>query len=160
MKSLARLVPLYPTLNRASYPALSSLSLRFLNGSAPNPTSEALLEAASRLYTVLPFTGGKVGAANLWRKAVDETLAFGWSAFLALRTTFPEEGKKFWINITPIAFHLRIGRNIPHQLAISNESQIAVPFNLDRLRCCTVVLGDLLRCVTLSRSIRFLSDAQ
>lgn len=86
-------MPLYPTLNRASHPALSALSLRFLNGSVPNPTSKNLLEAASQLYCVLPFTGGKVAAANLWRKAVDDTLTFGWGAFFALRTTFPEEGE-------------------------------------------------------------------
>lgn len=92
LATLARLVPLYPTLHRASHTALSALSLRFLNGSVPNPTSNALLEAASHLYAVLHFTGGKVGAANLWRKSVDQTLAFGWSAFFALRTTFPGAG--------------------------------------------------------------------
>ncbi|KAG5342288.1 hypothetical protein C0989_003417 [Termitomyces sp. Mn162] len=91
LTTLARLVPLYPTLYRPSYTALSTLVLRFLNGSAPNPTSDSLLRSASRLYTVLHFTGGKIGAANLWRKSLDETLVFGWNAFLALRTTFPSD---------------------------------------------------------------------
>ncbi|KAG5650307.1 hypothetical protein H0H81_012674 [Sphagnurus paluster] len=91
LETLARLVPLYPTLHRSLYAALSTLSLRFLSGSSPAPTSAALLQAASHLYTSLHCTGGKVGAANLWRKSTEETVAFGWNAFLALRSTFETE---------------------------------------------------------------------
>lgn len=94
LSTLAQLIPLFPTLHRASYAALSSLSLSFLNGRAYCPTDGALLESASRLFAILHFTGGKVGAANLWRKSVDETLVFGWNAFIALRSTFPNEGGK------------------------------------------------------------------
>lgn len=93
LTTLTRLVPLYPNLHRPSHAALSALPLRFLNGNTPNPTSKMLLEAASRLYAALHFTGGKVGAANLWRKALDETLGFVWNAFFALRSTFPTEGQ-------------------------------------------------------------------
>ncbi|RDB22742.1 Pre-rRNA-processing protein rix1 [Hypsizygus marmoreus] len=132
LESLTKLVPLYPTLNRASHAALSALTLRFLSGNAPNPTRMPLLEAASQLYSVLPHTGGKVGAANLWRKSVDETLAFGWSAFFALRTTFPTEG-----------------RNASRDTAVStDEAVMAIPLNVDRLRCCTVVLCNLLSATT------------
>ena len=99
LTTLARLVPLFPTLHRASHPALATLSLKFLNGSAPHPTSRALLEAATRLYTNLHFTGGKVGAPNLWRRTVDETLASAWTTFFALRTTFQNEGTGFSILI-------------------------------------------------------------
>jgi hypothetical protein len=94
LTTLARLVPLYPNLHRPSYAALSALPLRFLSGNAPIPINKTLLEAASRLYATLHFTGGKVGAANLWRKALDETLGFIWSAFFALRSTFPTEGQR------------------------------------------------------------------
>jgi hypothetical protein len=90
---LARLIPLYPSLHRAQHAGLQSLSLKFLNGAVHSSTDPGLLEAASRLYSVLHFTGGKVGAVNLWRKSVDETLTFAWSAFLSLRTTFPNEGR-------------------------------------------------------------------
>ncbi|GLB33999.1 putative rRNA processing/ribosome biogenesis [Lyophyllum shimeji] len=131
LETLTILVPLYPTLNRPSHAAISALSLRFLDGSAPNPTSSPLLEAASRLYAVLHFAGGKVGAANLWRKSVDETLAFGWNAFAALRTTFASEG--------PITA-------VPSPSV--DEALIAIPLNLDRLRCCTVVLCGLLSSTT------------
>lgn len=93
LTALARLVPLYPTLHRAHQAALQSLSLKFLDGSVPTPTDAGLLEAASLLYSVLHFTGGKVGAVNLWRKLLDEALAFARSAFQNLRTTFPSEGK-------------------------------------------------------------------
>ncbi|KAH0587795.1 hypothetical protein J132_06140 [Termitomyces sp. J132] len=130
LTTLARLVPLYPTLYRPSYTALSTLVLRFLNGSAPNPTSDSLLRSASRLYTVLHFTGGKIGAANLWRKSLDETLVFGWNAFLALRTTFPSDAV-----------------NVPISPSI-DEALIGVPLHLDRLRCCTVILCDLLSTTT------------
>ena len=50
------------------------------------------MDAASQLFAALPTIGGKVGAVNFWRKSLDETLAFGWEAFLSLRTTFPTEG--------------------------------------------------------------------
>ncbi|KAF5387632.1 hypothetical protein D9615_000575 [Tricholomella constricta] len=131
LETLTRLVPLYPTLHRASHSALSALSLRFLNGSAPQPTNNSLLEAASGLYSVLHYTGGKVGAANLWRKSVDETLAFAWTAFSALRTTFPFEAD-----------------NVVAASPSIDEALITIPLNLDRLRCCTVVLCDLLSSTT------------
>lgn len=129
LTTLTRLVPLYPTLHRPSHAALSALSLRFLDGSAPNPTSKTLLEAASRLYAALHFTGGKVGAANLWRKALDETLGFVWSSFSALRSTFATEGR-------------------PAPPVTDIEPHISILLNLDRLRCGTVVICDLLSATT------------
>lgn len=96
METLTRLIPFYPTTHRASSTALSAFTLRYLNGSPTGFTNEAILSAASQLYAVLPLTGGKVGATNLWRKSLDETLAFGWEAFYCLRTTFPIQ-LKVWI---------------------------------------------------------------
>jgi hypothetical protein len=52
----------------------------------------SVVQATSRLYAVLSVTGGKVGAASLWRKSVDEILSIGWASFHALRTTFPNDG--------------------------------------------------------------------
>ncbi|KAF9464353.1 rRNA processing/ribosome biogenesis-domain-containing protein [Collybia nuda] len=130
LETLALLIPIYPTPHRASYSALSSLSFRFLNGGALIPTSEALLKAASRLYSVLPYTGGKVAAVTLWRKEMDETLAFGWSAFFALRTTFPEEGK-----------------NLSQQPTVG-EPQVAITLGVDRLQSCIVIISDLLSSTT------------
>ena len=92
LQTLAHLVPLYPTLHRALLPSLSNLALRYLNGSSPKPIPPRLLEAASELYCVLHYTGGKVGAANHWRKSVDDTLGFAWGALQNLRTTFPVIG--------------------------------------------------------------------
>jgi hypothetical protein len=51
-----------------------------------------VVQATSRLYAVLSVTGGKVGAASLWRKSVDEILSIGWASLHALRTTFPNDG--------------------------------------------------------------------
>ncbi|KAF8969481.1 rRNA processing/ribosome biogenesis-domain-containing protein [Flammula alnicola] len=129
METLTRLIPLYPTTHRASSAALSAFALRYLNGSVTGLTNQKLTQAASQLYAVLPLTGGKVGAVNLWRKSLEETLAFGWEAFYSLRTTFPIEAQN-------------IHRPIP-----GNEPQIAVPLNQDRLRCSVVILCDLLSAI-------------
>ncbi|KAJ6628867.1 rRNA processing/ribosome biogenesis-domain-containing protein [Mycena sp. CBHHK59/15] len=129
LTTLTALIPLYPTLHKASHTALSALSLSFLSGNPYKPPNASLTSAASRLYAVLHFTGGKVGAANLWRKSIDETLAFGWKSFLSLRSTFPVDG---WL---------------PTGLA-TEEPLLSIPLNLDRLRCCVLVLCDLLRTTT------------
>lgn len=95
INTLTHLIPLFPTLHRSLHTQLSAFCLRSLNGSAPAPTDPRLFEVCSRLYAVLPVTGGKVGAASLWRKSVDETIGFTWTALAALRTTFPPEGEQF-----------------------------------------------------------------
>ncbi|EKM80027.1 hypothetical protein AGABI1DRAFT_20465, partial [Agaricus bisporus var. burnettii JB137-S8] len=86
--TLVDLIPLYPTLHKPSQQALSSLALRFLDGNPHTPIPSPLLSIASRLYCVIHVTGGKVGASNHWRKALDETLKFGTNTFWCLRTTF------------------------------------------------------------------------
>lgn len=50
-----------------------------------------VVQATSRLYSLLSVTGGKVGAASLWRKSVDEILSIGWASLQTLRTTFPND---------------------------------------------------------------------
>ncbi|KAK0231019.1 rRNA processing/ribosome biogenesis-domain-containing protein [Armillaria fumosa] len=121
LNTLARIIPLYPNAHRSSHSVLSSLCLQYLNGSAPLPTSMVLLRSSSRLYAVLPATGGKVGASNLWKKTVEEALTFGWAAFSNLRTSFSEG-----------------------PVSRSEDAHIAVPLNLDRLRCFVVIIDDLL----------------
>ena len=100
MDTLTRLITLYPNAHRASSAALSAFSLRYLNGSVISPTNSKLLDAISRLYSVLHLTGGKVGAVNLWRKSLEETLSFGWEAFFSLRSTFPDEGTLYILKIS------------------------------------------------------------
>ena len=81
-----------PTCACANYhAALSSLSLLYLNGSSPQPVPKQLVEVASKLYSVLHHTGGKVGAATQWRKSMDDTVAFARGALQSIRTTFPVE---------------------------------------------------------------------
>ncbi|KDR83920.1 hypothetical protein GALMADRAFT_54559 [Galerina marginata CBS 339.88] len=128
METLARMVTLYPTTHRPTSAALFAFCLRRLNGSVISPTNEGILEAASRLYAVLPLTGGKVGAVNLWRKSVDETLAFGWEAFHCLRTTFP---------VAP-----NVTRPVP-----GDDPQVAIPLHRDRLRCSVITIQSLLKTV-------------
>jgi hypothetical protein len=90
--ALSVLVPLYPTTFKALHGRFSALCLRQFNGSVGRLTDGPLAQATSRLYSVLPATGGKVGAATLWRKSVDEILSMGWASLHALRTTFPSDG--------------------------------------------------------------------
>ncbi|PBL02302.1 hypothetical protein ARMGADRAFT_1042114 [Armillaria gallica] len=121
LNTLARIIPLYPNAHRSSHSALSSLCLQYLNGSAPLPTPMVLLRSSSRLYAVLPATGGKVGASNLWKKTVEETLTFGWAVFSSLRSSFSEG-----------------------PVSQNEDPHLAIPLNLDRLRCFVVIIDDLL----------------
>ncbi|KAF7332113.1 RIX1 domain-containing protein [Mycena kentingensis (nom. inval.)] len=124
LSTLTRIIPIYPTLHRPHQPALTALCFVYLNGNACKPPNAKLTTAASQLYAVLHLTGGKVGAANLWRKAVDDALDFGWTALSSIRTTFLADGR------------------LP-QVQSASEPITSVPLNLDRLRCCIVILGDL-----------------
>ena len=84
-ETLSQLVLLFPSSHKQLHASLSALTLKHLNGSSPAPSSKKLVAAASKLYAALPCTGGKVGASNLWRKSVDETLEFTQSALSWLR---------------------------------------------------------------------------
>src|SRR5262245_30638438 len=53
LETLDQLVQLYPTLHKPLHPSLSSVAMRFLNGSSV-PICDSLLERASRLYSTLP----------------------------------------------------------------------------------------------------------
>lgn len=99
--SLSALVPLYATLHKTLHGRLSSLCIRQINGSAGHPTDGSLARAASRLYSVLPVTGGKVGSTTLWRKSVDEVVALTWASFHALRTTFRKDGLASYLVSNP-----------------------------------------------------------
>ncbi|KAL1760148.1 rRNA processing/ribosome biogenesis-domain-containing protein [Schizophyllum commune] len=120
LQTLSQLIPLYPTLLRPSSATLNKLALNLLSGQYPSPTPPKILEAASRLYCCLHLTGGKVGAATAWRKTLDDTLAFGWSAFRGLRSTF-----------TPGA-------------AQPADPAAAIALDKDRLHCAVYILCDLL----------------
>ncbi|KAI0004959.1 rRNA processing/ribosome biogenesis-domain-containing protein [Russula compacta] len=127
------LVPLYPTLHKALHGRLSTLCLRQLNCSAGQSTDGSLSQAISRLYSVLAVTGGKVGAAGLWRKSVDEILSIGWASLGSLRTTFPNDA-----NMAP---------PIQYQ-PYTEDATVSIPLNVDRLRCAVLVLCDLLTSTT------------
>ncbi|OJT12538.1 hypothetical protein TRAPUB_10939 [Trametes pubescens] len=132
LDTLAHITSLYPSLCRPLQTALSNVALSHLNGSAPNPTPVAMVEASSRLYSALPLTGGKVGAAALWRKSLDDTVAFAWGAFLQLRTTYPNQA---------YAAFARPGPS-------TEDPLIGVPLALDRLRAGVHIIGDLLQAST------------
>ena len=116
----------------------------------PTPTDADLLKTASRLYSVLHFTGGKVGAANLWRKSLDETLAFTRSALLNIRSTFCTEGK-FDETFNPylmsdiVNFSQGHGPALNQPSSLTEDPTIWIPLNIDRLRCGVIILCDLMR---------------
>ncbi|KAF8917822.1 rRNA processing/ribosome biogenesis-domain-containing protein [Mucidula mucida] len=121
LRTLTKTVSLYSNIHRSSHALLSTLCLKFLNGHAPTPTHADVLQAASRLYATLPVTGGKVGATNLWKKCLDDTLAFGWDALSLLQSV-----------ITPSGNHPQMEK--PH---------VTIPLNVDRLRCCMTIIESL-----------------
>ncbi|KZT72556.1 hypothetical protein DAEQUDRAFT_704985 [Daedalea quercina L-15889] len=130
LNTLTHLIPLFPTLHRSLHQQLSSVVLRYLNGSTPRPTPAQLVDAASRLYSVLHFTGGKVGAANVWRKSLDDTLGFAWNALSGMRRTFQLSREQ---TAPPLAGY---------------DPVVSVPLNLDRLRASVRILCDLLSAPT------------
>lgn len=73
-----------------------------------------------------------MGAVNLWRKSLDDTLAFSRTAFECLRTTFPSQSQR------------KSNPNPPG----SEDPLVWIPLNIDRLRCGVYVLCDLLRSTT------------
>ena len=87
-----------------------------------------MIDAASRLYSVLLVTGGKVGAANVWRKALDDTLGFGWNALASLRRTSQSSMRG----------------QCPPQLS-AGDPIVSIPLSLDRLRVAVRILCDLSR---------------
>ncbi|KAG2154981.1 rRNA processing/ribosome biogenesis-domain-containing protein [Suillus bovinus] len=128
MDTLKDMVILYPSLNRALSSSITSMCHKILNGSAPQRTNKLLLHNAAGLYAVLHYTGGKVGAANLWKKSVDETIQCLWSASMGLRTTFPAKN------------------NPPPSSGLTCEDPaLTVALNVDRLQCSVAALCSLLR---------------
>ncbi|KAI9448089.1 hypothetical protein H4582DRAFT_2107490 [Lactarius indigo] len=113
-----------------------ALCLRQIGVSTGYPSDSSLVRAASRLYSVLPVTGGKVGSTTLWRKSVDEAMALAWASLHALRTTFCKDGLTRY----------------PHQ-SHQEDPTVSIPLNVDRLRCAVFALSGLLES-TASRSIQ------
>lgn len=136
MDTLRDMVILYPSLNRASSSSITNVCHQILNGSAPQRTNKLLLHHAADLYAVLHYTGGKVGAANLWKKSVDETLQCLWAASTSLRTTFPVKNSP-----------------LPSSGLTCDDPVLAVALNLDRLRCSAAALCSLLR-TTVQRPVQ------
>ena len=107
--------------------------------------------ACSKLYAVLPLTGGKVNAPNLWRKSLEDTIAFAWGAFLQLRTTYPNRGKAyrpFRPLVSESYSQTSIAAGLPPTTVsnpISQDPVVAIPLALDRLYAAVQVIDNLLR---------------
>jgi hypothetical protein len=100
------------------------------------------MNAASELYSVLHLTGGKVGSIKLWRKSMDESLAFGWDAFMSLRTTFKHPGELKSL-LKKVCAELLVDQH--SRPAVGNaDPQVVIPLNLNRLRSSIVSLCQLL----------------
>ena len=141
MKSLAHLITLYPTTHRVSSTNLKTFCLRYLNDTPAYCINMDVINAISDLHSVLHLTGGKVGSVNLWRRSVDETLAFGWDAFMSLRTTFASHGEGGFL--FKIFTELLIEHHSRPSLA-GGDPQVVIPLNLNRLRNSVVALSHLL----------------
>ncbi|KAG8860532.1 hypothetical protein FRB96_003786 [Tulasnella sp. 330] len=131
VNTLSALVVLYPTQLRPVQAAMYKLSLRFLAGSYPSTTSPQVASSSAKLQATLHLTGGKTGGSVLWKKTLDGTLASAQQAVTVLRTTFGEDG----VSETH-------GLDLP---TFPEDRMIAIPMALDRLRCMTMTLKELLR---------------
>ncbi|KAI0307217.1 hypothetical protein B0F90DRAFT_1814005 [Multifurca ochricompacta] len=142
--TLSTMVPLYPAHFKALHGRLSALCLRQINGLARRTMDGSLTQAISRLYSILPVTGGKVGTPGLWRKSVDEVLAIGWASLHAVKSTIHHDGLIGFL--TPKLCTEKHPANIrPRQSQPQQEDlAVSVPLNVDRLRCAVLTLCDLL----------------
>lgn len=119
--------------------------MRFLDGNPHTPIPSPLLSIASRLYCVIHVTGGKVGASNHWRKALDETLKFGTNAVWCLRTTFTGGISHLSKYLRRIKLSSLVPPNVP--VSSNGDPTTPVPLHLERLKCSVTILIDLLRLV-------------
>ncbi|KAH0839963.1 rRNA processing/ribosome biogenesis-domain-containing protein [Lanmaoa asiatica] len=145
IRTLAQLVPLYPSLHKALSQRLYALCNQIFSGSVHH-TTDGLLDATVNLYAVLHFLGGKVGGTNLWRNCLDEVLQFSWSAWLTLRTTFPTSTQ---LSHKAIG-HLRLSDGKPPNPlsqadATTGNPLTTVALNFDKLKCGVSAIGALLR---------------
>lgn len=145
IRTLAQLVPLYPSLHKALSQRLYALCNQVFTGSVHHAT-DSLLDATANLYAVLHFLGGKVGGINLWRNCLDEVLQFSWSAWLSLRTTFPTSAQ---LSHKTIGFLRSADGKPPNPLlradTMTGNPLALVALNLDRLKCGVSAIRVLLR---------------
>ncbi|KAG8993032.1 hypothetical protein FRB94_011089 [Tulasnella sp. JGI-2019a] len=131
--TLESLVCLYPTQLRSIQGPMYKLSLGLLAGSYPSTTSIEIVSAAARFQATLHLTGGKTGGSVLWKKTVDGALTSAQQAISVLRSSFGEGG-----------ISVNSGLDLP---AYPEDTMIAIPIALDRLRCMIATLIALLRTV-------------
>ncbi|KAF5390544.1 hypothetical protein D9757_002613 [Collybiopsis confluens] len=129
LMTLTRLVPLYPNIHRTSYPALFAIISRTL--AQPVHLDRELVKFTSQLHATLHLTAGKVGAANMWRKSLDESIAFAWTAFTGVRSTCPDEDGRF-----------------PQVTLLHEEPTTSVTLSMNRLRTSIRVICELLQSST------------
>lgn len=145
IRTLAQLVPLYPSLHKALSQRLFALCHQIFSGSVHH-TANSLLDATANLYAVLHFLGGKVGGTNLWRNCLDEVLQFSWSAWLTLRTTYPTSArlshKALGYLRSPDG---RLPNPLSHSDSMTGNPLTNVALSLDRLRCGVSAIDALLR---------------
>jgi len=80
-----------------------------------------------------------VGAANIWRKSVDDTLDFAYAAFQTLQASPTSGIELLHLDNTTIQLTLIQGHT-----AGKNDPLVLIPLNLDRVRCSVQILCDLL----------------
>jgi hypothetical protein len=95
------------------------------------PIATDLLDSMVRMASVLPLSGGKTGAAGLWRKAVDEAISKCYASFKELRSTYNAEGLVIDIFRSLLDNTVRSG-----DMSIdSRDPLVVVPIHLEQLRC-------------------------
>jgi len=135
LDTLIELVPIYPSLHRAQNNSLSAICLRIIDTSSLGACNKVIIAHGARLLSVLHFTGGKVGAASLWRKALEDMIGSTWTAFAALRTSF-------------------LGQNYPVPQGQGHDDPLAsIPLHTNRMNNSVTALCHML-CTTASRPVQ------
>ncbi|GJJ07200.1 hypothetical protein Clacol_001400 [Clathrus columnatus] len=132
LESLARLIPLYPTLHRQLQSNLSTFCSGLLSGK-PVGSDPTMVERTCNVLSVLHLTSGKVASSTSWRKTLDTSIVNAWFAFGCLRTTFPR---------------LESHQNHTTQPTFKHpptDPLLAIPLSLDRLKSVICLVIHLLK---------------
>ncbi|EJU06292.1 hypothetical protein DACRYDRAFT_44452, partial [Dacryopinax primogenitus] len=70
MRTLTRMLASYPNAHRSLQTQLNNICLANMRGVSLTPTPAALRQASAALFAMVCVTGGKVGAADIWKKTM------------------------------------------------------------------------------------------
>ncbi|KZO98064.1 hypothetical protein CALVIDRAFT_554136 [Calocera viscosa TUFC12733] len=135
LRTLSHMLHLYPNAHRSLQTSLNNLCMANLKGASPTPTQGDLRRASATLFAMVSVTGGKVSAADTWKKNMLGALRAASDCVKVLRATSTPP------DATPLLDHVEILPFPP----FPEDPLDAIPIALDRLRCMTSAVEALFR---------------